>query len=75
MVRAPTLTPAQSQAQEVLNLLKTGRASEVTDDMLAAADDAYLFNNYDLPMDEASRMGRAEERGADLTRPLFLIRF
>lgn len=45
-------------AQEVLDLLKAGDGAKVTDDMLSAADDSYLFNNYDLPMDEASRMAR-----------------
>ena len=59
----PQLTPAQEQAQDVLDLLSAGRADEVTDDMLAKADDLYLFENYDLPMDEASRMARAEEMG------------
>jgi hypothetical protein len=57
------LTKAEAQAQEVIDLLKEGRASEVTDEMLAAADDMYLYNNYDLPMDEASRMARAQEMG------------
>jgi len=50
----------QGNAQDVLDMLKSGRGSEVTDEMLAAADDMYLFNNYDLPMDEASRMARAD---------------
>ena len=59
----PQLSPAQAEAQSVLDLLKTGRAGDVTDDMLAASDDMYLYNNYDLPMDEASRMARAEEMG------------
>ena len=55
------LSPAKQQAQDVIDLLKQGRADEVTDDMLAASDDMYLFGNYDLPMDEASRMARADE--------------
>lgn len=54
------LSPAEARAQEVLDLLASGRASEVTDDMMAAADPQYLFRNYDLPMDEASRMARAD---------------
>jgi hypothetical protein len=58
-------TPAQAEAQSVIDLLNSGRASEVTDEMLAAADNTYLYNNYDLPMDEASRMARAEEMGFD----------
>ena len=59
------LPPAQQQAQDVLDLLRSGRGADVTDDMLAAADDMYLFDNYDLPMDVQSRMRRAEEMGAD----------
>ena len=55
----------QGQAQDVLDMLKSGRGSEVTDEMLAGADDMYLFNNYDLPMDEASRMARAGDMGFD----------
>lgn len=61
----PSLSPGQTQAQEVLDLLKDGRGADVTDAMLAAADDQYLFNNYDLPMDEASRVARAREMGFD----------
>jgi len=67
---APRRTPAEQQAQGILDLLASGRASEVTDDMMDLGDpvqnarlNEYLFNNYDLPMDEASRMARAEEMG------------
>lgn len=65
------LSPSQAKAQEVLDLIAQGRASEVTDDMLAAADDAYLYRNYDLPMDEASRMARAKEMGHRIGMPLY----
>lgn len=58
---APQRTPAQQEAQGILDMLTAGRAGEVTDDMMAAADDMYLFDNYDLPMDEASRLARADE--------------
>ncbi len=54
-------TAGEAQAQDVLDMIRAGRASEVTDDMMAAADDMYLYQNYDLPMDEASRMQRARE--------------
>ena len=57
------LSPAEQQAQSIIDLLKGGNAASVTDDMLAAADQKYLFDNYDLPMDTASRMGRAKEMG------------
>jgi hypothetical protein len=60
----------KSRGDEVLGLLKSGKADQVTDEMLDlgnAADNAnlnaYLFENYDLPMDEASRMARAQEYG------------
>ncbi len=60
---AVKLTPAQQQSQNIINLLKSGKANEVTDQMLANADQKYLFENYDLPMDTQSRMARAKEMG------------
>lgn len=54
------LSPAEAQAQNVLDYLTSGRASEVTDEMLEGADPQYLYRNYDLPMDYDSRMGRAD---------------
>lgn len=65
------LAPAERTAQEVLDMLRQGRASEVTDEMMAAADPQHLFRNYDLPMDEASRTGRAREMGFDTDTPLY----
>jgi len=66
-------TQAPSPAQEVANLLASGRADEVTDEMLSKLtpnDNMELFELYqsgatgmDLPMDEASRMARAEAAG------------
>jgi hypothetical protein len=63
----------ESRAQTVARLLREGRQSEVTDDLLATLtpdDNAELFSLYnegatgmDLPMDEASRMARAREAG------------
>ena len=57
------------QGDLVLNMLKSGRGSDVTDDMLDMGDSVkntqlnqYLFENYDLPMNEASRMARAAEQ-------------
>ena len=54
----------------LIGMLKSGRAADVTDDMLDMGDSVkntqlnqYLFENYDLPMDEASRMARAQEMG------------
>lgn len=70
----PLPTPrneAEATAKQVLEALTTGRVDDVTDEMLAAADDPYLFNNYDLPMDEASRLARAREMGMDTDTPLY----
>lgn len=60
----------EGKAQSILDMLAEGRAGEVTDEMLDLGDptlnarlNEYLFNNYDLPMDEASRMARAREMG------------
>ena len=63
-------TQAASPAQEVADLLASGRANEVTDEMLGKLtpnDNMELLELYqtgatgmDLPMDEASRMARAE---------------
>jgi hypothetical protein len=73
-VTSPTnaLTPP-SPAQQVADLLASGRASDVTDEMLAKLtpnDNAELFRLYqsgatgaDMPMDVASRMQRAEGMG------------
>ncbi len=56
---------------EVLRLLKEGRVNEVTDDLLAKADPRRLYAEYDLPMDEASRMARADEMGFSRNLPLY----
>jgi hypothetical protein len=54
---------AQAMAKRILELRAEGRASEVTDEMMAQADPQYMFANTPLPMDEASRMARAEAAG------------
>lgn len=56
---------AETIARDVLKMRTAGKADEVTDEMLAAADPQYLFENTPLPMDEASRMARAKEMGFD----------
>ncbi len=60
------LSLPQQRAQDVIDLLKTGRASEVTDPMLDMGNQAdnlkmndYLYKNYDLPMDPATVEARA----------------
>lgn len=59
-----------ARGDQVLGLLKAGRGSEVTDAMLDMGDSTkntqlnqYLTANYDLPMDEGSRLERAREMG------------
>ena len=61
---------ATQQGSEIINLLRSGRAGEVTEQMLDMGDPVlnarlseYLYSNYDLPMDAASRMGRAGGMG------------
>lgn len=58
------------RGDQILNMLKSGRADDITDSMFDMRDLAkntqlnqYLFENYDLPMDKASRMARAREMG------------
>jgi hypothetical protein len=61
-----------SAAEEVAGMLKSGRGADITDEMIAKADPAELFDLYgagktgmDMPMDEASRMARAQGMGFD----------
>lgn len=67
MAKAASKAPDIQAADEVLDLLKAGRGSDVTDELMARADtprgNAYLAENYDLPLDRASRMARADEMG------------
>ena len=73
-IRAAKLTANQvnshKAADQVADLLRQGRALEVTDDLMAQADPQRLHQHYtsgktgvDMPMDEASRMARAREMG------------
>jgi GNAT superfamily N-acetyltransferase len=75
---SPPKSPVQRRGDEVLGLLKSGKADQVTDEMLDlgnAADNAnlnaYLFENYDLPMDTPSRMKRAEDGGFDMMNDFY----
>lgn len=59
--------PVTQRGDEILDLLKRD-PMRVTDEMLDMGADTprlneYLFRNYDLPMDQASRMARAEDMG------------
>jgi len=60
----------KKKGDEILGLLNTGKADQITDEMLNMGDDVsnaqlnmYLSENYDLPMDAASRTERAEAMG------------
>jgi hypothetical protein len=85
LLGAPMAAPAgalraggmRTQADEVAEMLRTGRAADVTDDMMAAVDPQEMYRLYesgatgmDMPMDEASRMARAENIGFSQT-PLY----
>lgn len=68
----------ESPAQMVARMLREGRADEVTDDMMARVDPQEMYRLYDsgatgaaMPMDEASRMARAQEMGFDTGTPLY----
>lgn len=52
---------AEAMARDILQLRAEGRAADVTDEMMAAADPQYMFYNTPLPMDYASRMERARK--------------
>jgi len=56
---------AEAQAKVILELRAEGRASEVTDKMMAQADPQYMFDHTPLPMDEVSRLARSREMGFD----------
>jgi hypothetical protein len=63
------LSEAQRQARDILDMRAAGNARSVTDDMMARADDQYMFDNTPLPMDEASRLARGRAAGFDTSRP------
>lgn len=59
---------AQARGAQIIDMLTSGRAGEITDEMLDLGDPVanarlgeYLFKNYDLPMDSASRRQRADQ--------------
>ena len=53
---------AEEVARRILELRQAGRSDEVTDDMMDAASDLYMFDNTPLNMSEAARMARAGDR-------------
>jgi len=61
------------RGEDIIQMLKSGQAEAITDNMFDMGDSAkntqlniFLSQNYDLPMDEASRMARAKEMGFDV---------
>jgi hypothetical protein len=66
-----SLSPEEKISKQITGLLKSGRADEVTDEMLANADAPYLLKKYDLPMDAESRMARGREMGFDVDNPVY----
>lgn len=52
---------AEAMAKKVLEMRASGNARDVTEKMMAAADDQYMFKNTPIPMDVSSRMARADE--------------
>ena len=58
-------------AKKVLDLLKSGRADEVTTSMYEQADKNYLTKNYDLLTDTASRKTRGVEQDYNLDTPRY----
>jgi hypothetical protein len=65
------LSEAQRQARDILDMRAAGNARSVTDDMMARADDQYMFDNTPLPMDEASRLARADAGGFGVNAPQY----
>lgn len=70
--------PMRSAAQEIAEKLKLGRASDVTDSLMAQADPQEMWRLYesgatgiDMPMDAASRAARAQGMGFDTGKPLY----
>lgn len=81
-IRVAKLTTKQvsshKAADRVAELLRQGRASEVTNDLLDQADPQRLHHHYvsgntgmDMPMDQASRMERAAQMGFDTGNKLY----
>ena len=52
---------AEEMAKRILELRQAGRSDEVTEKMMSAADDPYMFANTPIDMSKASRDTRADE--------------
>ncbi len=65
--QSPTLplpsNRADAMAKQVLDMRAAGNAGDVTDEMMALADDQYMYANTPLDMGSASRTARSAEMG------------
>jgi len=59
----PANTAAEQVAREILELRAAGRSNEVTEQMMSAADDPYMFENTPLDMSQEALMARAKAEG------------
>jgi hypothetical protein len=72
------VTPGIEAADRIADMLRTGRADEITDELADQADPQRMMYHYtngntgmDLPMDYASRMERSKQMGFDTSLPLY----
>jgi hypothetical protein len=52
---------SEDMARKILELRAAGKADEVTEAMMSAADDPYMYANTPLDMSQEARMARADE--------------
>ena len=57
----PASNASEAMARQILELRAAGRSNEVTNEMMGAADNQYMFANTPLDMSQAARMARADE--------------
>ena len=61
----PASNASEAMARQILELRAAGRSNEVTNEMMGAADNQYMFANTPLDMSQAARMARADAAGFD----------
>ena len=52
---------SEDMARKILELRAAGKAGEVTEAMMSAADNSYMYSNTPLDMSQEARMARADE--------------
>jgi hypothetical protein len=62
---------AEEMARYILGLRAAGKADEVTEAMMSAADDSYMYANTPLDMSQEARMARADEMGFDVDKLMY----